>query len=87
VKWPPSFSAPTAISSDSEALVVRSGRKCRIGETIHSDRPHPIQDLIFGDQKNLGDYRTERVILEIYHALAESIRTGQPYQTRIDPPP
>jgi len=34
-----------------------------------------------------GDYRTKRVILEIYDALADSIRTGQPYQTRLDPPP
>ena len=34
-----------------------------------------------------GDYRTRRVILETYDALAESIRTGQPYQTRLDPPP
>jgi hypothetical protein len=34
-----------------------------------------------------GDYRTKRVILQIYDALAESIRTGQPYQTRLAPPP
>jgi len=34
-----------------------------------------------------GDYRTKRVILEIYDALTEAIRTGQPYQTRLDPPP
>jgi hypothetical protein len=34
-----------------------------------------------------GDYRTKRVILEIYDALAEAERTGQPYQTRLDPPP
>jgi hypothetical protein len=34
-----------------------------------------------------GEYRTQRVILEIYDALAESTRTGQPYQTRLDPPP
>jgi hypothetical protein len=34
-----------------------------------------------------GDYRTKRVILEISDALAESIRIGQPYQTRLDPPP
>ena len=39
------------------------------------------------DQKFNGDYRTKRVILEIYDALAESVRTGQPYQTRLDPPP
>jgi hypothetical protein len=34
-----------------------------------------------------GEYRTKRVILEIYDALAEATRTGQPYQTRLDPPP
>ena len=39
------------------------------------------------DEKKWGDYRTQRVILEIYDALAESIRTGHPDQTRLDPPP
>jgi hypothetical protein len=34
-----------------------------------------------------ADYRTKRVILEIYDALAESMQTGKPYQTRLDPPP
>jgi len=34
-----------------------------------------------------GDYRTKRVILEIYDALAAAMQTGQPYQTRLDPPP
>ena len=34
-----------------------------------------------------GDYRTRRTILEIYDAMQEAIRTGQPYQTRLDPPP
>jgi hypothetical protein len=34
-----------------------------------------------------GDYRTKRVILEIYDAMQDSIRTGQPYQTCLDPPP
>ena len=39
------------------------------------------------EEKFDGDYRTKRVILEIYDAMQESIRTGQPYQTRLDPPP
>ena len=39
------------------------------------------------EEKFNGDYRTKRVILEIYDAMLESIRTGQPYQTRLDPPP
>jgi hypothetical protein len=34
-----------------------------------------------------GDYRTKRVILEIYDAMQEAMRNGQPYQTRLDPPP
>jgi hypothetical protein len=39
------------------------------------------------DEEQHGEYRTKRVILEIYDAMAESIRTGQPYQTLLDPPP
>ena len=34
-----------------------------------------------------GEYRTKRVILEIYDAMQEATRTGHPYQTRLDPPP
>jgi hypothetical protein len=34
-----------------------------------------------------GDYRTKRVILEIYDAMQEAMRTGEPYQTRLNPPP
>jgi hypothetical protein len=39
------------------------------------------------DEKAHGEYRTKRVILEIYDALAESTRTGTPYKTRLTPPP
>jgi hypothetical protein len=39
------------------------------------------------DEKAHGEYRTKRVILEIYDALSESTRTGTPYQTRLTPPP
>lgn len=34
-----------------------------------------------------GEFRTKRVILEIYDEMAEASRIGQPYQTRLDPPP
>lgn len=34
-----------------------------------------------------GEYRTKRLILKIYDEMADAIRTGQPYQTRLDPPP
>jgi len=39
------------------------------------------------DEKAHGEYRTKRVILEIYDEMAEAIRTGRPYKTRLDPPP
>ncbi len=39
------------------------------------------------DEAAFGEYRTKRVILEIYDALAEAERSGVPYQTRLDPPP
>jgi hypothetical protein len=39
------------------------------------------------DEKAHGEYRTKRVILEIYDEMQEAMRTGRPYQTRLDPPP
>ena len=39
------------------------------------------------DEVAYGEYRTKRVILEIYDAMAEAERAGVPYQTRLDPPP
>ena len=39
------------------------------------------------EEEALGEYRTKRVILEIYDAMAEAVRTGIPYLTRLSPPP
>jgi N-6 DNA Methylase len=39
------------------------------------------------EDKAHGEFRTKRIILEIYDAMAEAARTGRPYQTRLDPPP
>lgn len=39
------------------------------------------------DEAEHGEYRTKRVILDIYDAMAEAERTGAPYQTRLNPPP
>lgn len=40
-----------------------------------------------GEVTQEGSFITKDTILEIYDEMAESIRTGQPYQTRLDPPP
>ncbi len=39
------------------------------------------------DEQKYGEYRTKRVILENYDAMAETIRTGKLYRTLLDPPP
>jgi hypothetical protein len=39
------------------------------------------------DEAVFGEYRTKRVILEIYDAMQHAIATGVPYETRLDPPP
>ena len=39
------------------------------------------------DEERYGDYRTKRVILEIYDAMQKAIATGEAYDTVLDPPP
>jgi hypothetical protein len=39
------------------------------------------------DEARHGEFRTKRVILEIYDAMQQAITRGEPYQTRLDPPP
>ncbi len=39
------------------------------------------------DEEKYGEYRTKRMILEIYDKMAEAIKFGTTYQTRLDPPP
>ena len=39
------------------------------------------------DEAQHGEYRTKRVILEMYDAMQRAIDTGEPYQSRLDPPP
>ncbi len=39
------------------------------------------------EERQLGEFRTKRLILDRYDAMAEAARTGQAYQTILDPPP
>jgi len=39
------------------------------------------------DEQKYGEFRTKRVILECYDAMAAAIKSGQSYQTILDPPP
>lgn len=51
------------------------------------DEARTEQKNAAGEVIQPGRYITKDTILEIYDALAEAMRTGQPYQTRLDPPP
>jgi hypothetical protein len=39
------------------------------------------------DERAHGEYRTKRLVLERYDALAAAIESGVPYETVLDPPP
>ena len=39
------------------------------------------------EKAHAGVYRTKVAILNVYDVMAEAIRTGKPYQSRLDPPP
>jgi hypothetical protein len=39
------------------------------------------------DEEKYGEYRTKRIIREIYDEMSQAIVMGQPFQTRLDPPP
>lgn len=39
------------------------------------------------EDRQLGEFRTKRLILERYDAMAEATRTGKAYETILDPPP
>lgn len=39
------------------------------------------------DEDAYGEYRTKRVILEIYDAMQNAMVTGKPFQSPLDPPP
>ncbi|WP_433704189.1 Eco57I restriction-modification methylase domain-containing protein [Paraburkholderia sacchari] len=39
------------------------------------------------DEKVHSEYRTKRIVLEIYDAMADAVRTGRPYSTLLDPLP
>jgi len=39
------------------------------------------------DEKQYGEYRTKRVILEVYDEMRRAMGTGETYRTRLEPPP
>lgn len=39
------------------------------------------------DEQKYGEYRTKRMILEMYEEMQRAMETGEPYRTRLVPPP
>ena len=58
---------------------------CHAIDTSHVLDAFPI--VRKNDEKAHGEYRTKRVVLEIYDKLAEATAAGSPYATLLDPAP
>jgi hypothetical protein len=39
------------------------------------------------EERDHGEFRTKRLVLELYDAMAEAAQSGKPYRTVLDPPP
>ena len=57
---------------------------CRAVEDFYETRRKSLKRK---DEENWGDHRIKRVIFEIYDEMAEAMRTGKSYQSRLTPPP
>ena len=77
------FSAPNALSVDSKlAAAFFHLYGLSRDDTAYVMDTFPI--VRKNDEKAHGEYRTKRLILEIYDEIAEAARTGRPYLTRLD---
>lgn len=74
--------APCSSGARAQGLVIGLARRLPLAHVARISKYPKL-----GLERTLGEYRTQRVILEIYDAMAEAMRTGKPYQTRLDPPP
>ncbi len=57
---------------------------------VHEDVDYIMETFFIvkrKEEEKYGEYRTKRVILEIYDEMQRAIESGEPYQTRLDPPP
>jgi hypothetical protein len=61
-------------------------RACRRAELAYPLCPGTFPIVKRKDEAAHGEYRTKRVILEIYDEMQQAMDRGQPYQTRLDPP-
>ena len=63
-------------------------RKRYGAEEIIGSEPAPVSRTVRRqDEKEHGEYRTKRLILERYDELAQATATGTAYQTVLDPAP
>ncbi len=74
----------TLLRCELDALYFHLYKICR-GDVDYIMETFPIVKR--KDIAKYGSYRTKETILEIYDAMQIAMETGQPYQTRLDPPP
>jgi hypothetical protein len=62
---------------------------CHLYRLSRNDAAHILDTFPIvrkNEEERYGEYRTKRVVLEIYDEMQEAIRTGRAYETRLSPP-
>jgi hypothetical protein len=77
--------------------ITEQGRMTEAGRALLENFPTPRDAICYildqfpiVRQKDIdthGTYRTQETILQIYDAMQDAIRTGEQYQTNLNPPP
>ena len=79
-----------AVSCSPQACWHRCRSCCPARRSRSDDAGYVLATFPIVKRKDIarhGEYRTKRVILEMYDAMAQAMAGGPPYQTRLNPPP
>ncbi|HYT10140.1 MAG TPA: hypothetical protein VEL73_05700 [Mycobacteriales bacterium] len=74
-----------AAVAEIDAIAARDVFALRVDEVAAILDTFPV--LRRREERSYGEFRTKRLVLERYDAMAEALRTGISYQTILDPPP
>lgn len=94
--WVPATTSPTQIPGELEEearLQIRAEIDATVAHDVFELTRSEVEYILSTfptqqrhQEEKYGEFRSRRVILEIYDAMQESICTGQPYETRLDLP-
>lgn len=94
VHVPPHETPRHALIHESERMIARAELDAIVALEVYALSHDELADVLDTfpvvrrrDEEMFGEFYTKRIILEIYDEMAEAIRNGKPYPTRLNPPP